>query len=306
MASTTSTEAEVLKSYWIETYLKELESNLVLYKLGKMSKHPKNTGTQVHWLSIANLSAAAALTEATDPTSYTLSAGDITAGLTQFGASIEISDKLEETAISGYMAELKKKVVRNAQMTIDNVGIRDAILSGGGLAQYAGSAVARNSLAQDSAFYLTVDEVRDATRTLKRADVQPHTNGNYVCVHHVDATYDLMGDASWKDYIKYFAGDRIVKGHIGDMYGVSFIETADAYLSADLGSASADVYQSYVFGDEAFGISEFYNSKIIVKNPHPSSDLELYSTIGWKSMFAAKALQQSALIRIEHTSSYGT
>jgi|GEM_PF-1494568 len=304
--STTSTEAELIKEYWKESFLKELRSNLTFFNLGLVSNHPKNNGTTVHWLSLADLSAAAALTEGTDPTEYTLSAGDITAGITQYGAVVKTSDLLEGTSMSSFMTELNERIARNAKKTIDNVGIRDAILSAGGLVQYAGTAVARNSIADLSYFDFDLSQVRDAKNTLTRSNALPLRGNNFVCVHHPDATYDLQADSEWQALSQQNDPGfqkLAVPGKVGSVYGVDFIETSDAYFSADLGSASSDIYQAYVFGKEAFGVSKFMDTQMITKSPSPVSTLDLYSTVGWKTGFATKALQTSALVRIEHTSS---
>ena len=301
MAGTTTTEAEVLKEYWNNDFLMNLRSELVFFNLGKVSNHPKNNGTTVHWLSIADLSAASTLTEATDPTAFTLSAGDITAGLKQYGGIIEVSGLLEDTAINGYMGELRDKVLRNSKKTVDQVGIRDAILTAGGIVQYAGGAVSRNSLAASADYRMDIDEVRKAVTKLKANDVEPLEGGKYVAVLHPNAVYDVQADSNWKDYVRYNNFDRISNGYIGDLYGAKFVETSEAWMSAGLGSGSSTVYQSYVFGKEAFGVSEMYTGKIIVNSPSKKTDLEMYSSMGWKSTFAATQLQQSALVRIEHT-----
>lgn len=305
----TGTEAEVMKEYWKEEILSELRSNLVFYNLGMISNHPKNTGTRVHWLSVADLSASSALSEGYDPTSYALSAGDITADVTQYGASIKVSDLLEGTAISTYMATLKDRVARNAQLTVDQVGIRDAILTGGGVVQYAGTAVARNSVADNSTFDMDLGEVKAAARELKRNNVMPMAGNNFVAVIHPDATYDVMADSEWitaaQNNDPGFQ-NLAVPGKIGSLYGVDFVESSECLAMTNSGSANTDVYQTYVFGKEAFGVSEFMMNDIIIKSPHPSSDLELYSTIGWKSAFAAAELKPSAMVRIEHAVSRET
>ena len=82
---TISTESELIKEYYRDQFLNELRENLVFTGWGLMGSHPKNQGELVHWLSMADFSAAGALTEATDPTETSLSAGDQTAVLAQYG-----------------------------------------------------------------------------------------------------------------------------------------------------------------------------------------------------------------------------
>lgn len=303
-ASTTSTEGELLKEYWNEVFLTELRSNLVLKELALMGQHPKGEGSMVHWLSLGDMTAAAALTEATDPTEYTLSAGDLTATLKQYGASVLLSDLLQDTWIGGSMEKVMERLGRNAALTMDTV-IRNACFTAGGLVQYCGTAVARNSIATDGSFDLDVAEIREAKASLERANVQPHPmTGTFVAVTHSDCVYDLQGDSNWTDVAKYAemgkdGSNRLVTGEAGTLYGVKFMQSNQALKMDASGSASTDVYQTYLVGNEHFGISSLYDVQTIVKNPHPASDLDLYGSVGWKASFVAKELQNSAMIRIE-------
>ena len=82
----TATEPELLKQFWHDTFLNEFRANLTFDQLAMKGTVTANEGKTVHWLSLADLSAAASLSEGYDPTSYALSAGDQTASLTQYGA----------------------------------------------------------------------------------------------------------------------------------------------------------------------------------------------------------------------------
>jgi N4-gp56 family major capsid protein len=138
--STTSTEAEIIAEYWRNVFLNELRENLVFWQYGMVGTHPRGSGTLVHWLALDDLSAAAALTEGTDPDEYTLSAGDQTATVAQYGASVLVSDLLQDTWVSGSYQTLMERLARNAALTLDTV-IRNTCFTAGGSAQYAGTAV---------------------------------------------------------------------------------------------------------------------------------------------------------------------
>lgn len=192
-ATTTATEGELMKEYWNDVFRTELRDNLVYKELGLMSSVPRGEGTLVHWLSLGDMTASGALTEATDPTEYTLSAGDLTATLLQYGASILISDLLQDTMINGSMEQIMERLGRNAALTIDTT-VRNACFTAGGTVQYAGTAVARNSIATDGSFDLDVAEVREAKATLDGANVKPLAGtGTFVAITHPDCIYDLQG-----------------------------------------------------------------------------------------------------------------
>lgn len=78
-----------------------------------------NSGVTVHWLALADLSAAAALSEGFDPTAYALSAGDQTATLTQYGKFCAVLKsslktwKLLTTLCGGVIVNVRKRLTIN-------------------------------------------------------------------------------------------------------------------------------------------------------------------------------------------------
>jgi N4-gp56 family major capsid protein len=308
MASNASAglSATLMKQYWIEQFLTEFRSNLVFRDLGLRGKVPQANGQVVHWLSLADLSVnTTAATENTDPTSYSLSGGDKQATLTPYNDSVQMSRQLAQTWISGSMDDVLNRLARLAAAKIDRV-IRDSVLTAGGVAKYAGSAVARNSIPQDNYFIFNVTQARKARNFLEQQNITPHTDGFYVCVSHPDSLFDIEGDANWRDVLKYDQRtfENIIKGEVGEINKIRFIKTSEAFNSAmGSGSTAATVYQNYVMGAEAYGVSDLQDVDIIVKDPAPASAVNGYSTVGYYVAFATRALQTSALIRVEAVSS---
>jgi len=316
--SSTSTEAELLSEFWNNVFTNELRDNLQFEQFGLRNNHPGGSGTTAHWLALGDLSAAAALTEGTDPDEFTLSAGDQTADVKQYGATVKLSDLLQDTWISGSMQNLMERLARSAAFTIDTV-IRDVNFTAGGAVQYAGTAVARNSIATDGSFDVDIAEIREATNTLEGAGVPTFADGSYVGVIHQDVKYDLQGDtANWQEILKHNEStiDLITSGgngmapgkggFVGSMFGVKFILSQKALKMTASGSASTDVYQSYVFGPEHYGVSDLQGVQTIIKNPAPTSSLDLYGTVGWKSGFATKELNGTRMVRIESGAALGS
>lgn len=322
--STTSTEPELIAEYWNNRFVNELRNNLVFAPWGLKGTHPKGSGTMVHWLSLADLSASSAAgTEGTDPTEHTLSAGDQTATVSQYTDVVKISDILQDTWVPGSMGQLMERLARVAALKIDTV-IRDAAFTAGGSAQYAGTAVARNSIAT-SGFDMSIKEVREALNGLESNAAQPFSDGYYRGIINPDVKYDLQGDtANWQEILKYTeTGFRDVqgfgnaassgggKGVVGRLFGVEFIMTNQALVGTNSGSpydansAGTTIYQSYIFGPEHFGISQLQDVQTIVKNPSPASSLDLYGTAGYKCAFATKELDSKRMVRIESGATLG-
>jgi hypothetical protein len=89
------------------------------------------------------------------------------------------------------------------------------------------------------------------------------------------------------------------------MFGVKFLMSQQALKLDASGSASTDIYQSYIFGPEHYGVSQLQDVQTIVKNPHPASDLNLYGSVGWKCAFAAKELDAKRMVRLESGAALG-
>ncbi len=102
---------------------------------------------------------------------------------------------------------------------------------------------------------------------------------------------------------------RAVAGEVGEMEGVKFIEST-AVPWCETGGTTASTkgcgryYFSFLFGQGAYGLTEIEGGvKVIVKNPGPqdtSNPLNLYSTVGYRIIAAAKILNKSACIWLAH------
>lgn len=306
VVSTTS-NANLLKAFWNEVFVNELRESMVFYDLGLKSTVPDQSGTLEHWLTIADLSAdPVARTQGTDPTEYSLSSGDMTATVKQYGDFVKLSDVFMDTAINGTMEHIMERLGRHAAKTMDIV-IRDAVLSASTVVKYGGTAVARNSLATDGSFDFTVATLRKAKNFLSKANAMPLRGTEFVAVAHPDVVYDLEGDANWVNAHLYTEKgiSGIYDGEVGKLYGVRFIENTNALAMVASGSASTDVYQTYFVGQEGFGVGEFRQVKTIVDERSMASPLRLYGTAGWKTQFATRELQASAMVRYETGASLG-
>jgi N4-gp56 family major capsid protein len=201
------------------------------------------------------------------------------------------------------------KLARNAAQKIDRV-IRDTNLAYSGIATYAAALTARASVAQSSVCAVDVADFRKSRNLMERQNVQPHSGGFYVAIAHPDVLYDVTSDTNWQDVVKYDSRTfgNILKGEVGEIHKIRFIKTTEAWNSA-VGSwnvaqsASATVYQSYILGDECYGVSDLEDIDIIVKDPAPASSVNGYSTAGYYVAFATRPLEQSATIRLESASS---
>ena len=169
-----------------------------------------------------------ALEEGRTPDGQSLSQSSVEAGLTQYGAYVEISDLLEDTAYDKVLSDSAELLGEQIGTVMEWV-TRDAISSGNNVQRVGGKSSRSEIAATDT---LTVNEVRKAVRTLKKAKARPFTmdgrRPHYVCICSPDAVYDLQNDSLWQDVSKYSNAESIYTGEIGRLFGVVFVESTEA------------------------------------------------------------------------------
>lgn len=300
MALTNTTNlASVVKSYYDKRFLMRAEAEFVYKQLGRIGVVPKGEGKTVVWNKYTNPSAkTSALTEGTDPTPSGLSSSMVSATISQYGNYEQITDVVSLTAIDNSVASAVDLLAYEAALSIDTV-IRNVVAAGTNIL-YASGVANRTSIIATAV--MTVADVRKAVRKLKGANAKPQMKtGAFMGVIHPDVAYDLQGDTNWQYSVQYTnAGvDRIYNGEVGKLYGVKFLETTQAPILTNSGSAGTEVYQNVFVGEEAFGVSELQNLTTYVDSPSPRSALRLYSDVGWKAGFACSILNQNFLTIVE-------
>ncbi|WP_438446865.1 N4-gp56 family major capsid protein [Gorillibacterium sp. sgz5001074] len=299
---TTLTLTAEMQTYYDKKLLSRFLPQFVYAQWGQKRPIPKNGGKVINFRKFNALSAATtALTEGVTPAGSSGSVTADTATVAQYGDFLTVSDVLDLTAIDPVLDEYADVLGDQAADTIDQL-VRD-ILCAGTNVQYANNRASRATVAAGD--NLTVTEIRKAVRTLKRNKVRT-INGYYIAVVEPGATYDLQSDTLWQDANKYAGATQLFSGEIGRIFGVRFVETANAKKFAAAGAAGIDVYATIVFGEEAYGMVDVSGSgavKNIIKpfgSAGTADPLDQRATTGWKCLFTAKILQQAAILRIEH------
>lgn len=301
-----STVANALQAeYWQRQFLSTLEANLLFSKFGLEGELPGGMGRSAFWARFENiaytLSEWVGASEGKDPDAAAVSVNVVSATLAQYKQWYRLGDIWQGQSFPQTKENLVKRMGYVGSLTVDTI-IRDQVFSAGGSAQIGGTAVARTSMKRNGSFSLDVQEIREAVRRLRKDNVP--TFGNlYVGCLHPHADYDLQGDSSWTNIVQYTTEgiNRAYQGKTGAVYGSEFYITTQAKVVANGASAgaSADVAQTYLFGQDYFGVVKPRDIEVIIKDPAPASPLNSYSSYGWKLWMAAKQLQSKRMVRIE-------
>lgn len=310
----TAPRTGVIQTYYDRRLLNYAKKHLVYANYGQKRRIPRGNGKKVNfrrWNTFTPDQYLHVLTEGVVPDGLTPTQTQIEVTVAQYGAYVATSDLLDMVAIDPYIRDSTRLLGDLMGDVVDMVS-RNALMVGTNV-QYANGKTARNALtAVDK---LTVTEIRKAVRTLKKNHTPMFTGGmgsarrrgHYVCICSPDAVYDLQSDSLWQDVSKYSNAEQIYDGEIGRLFGVVFVEASNAPTLTGAGASSADVQQTIIFGDEAYGVVEIDGSGAIQTIIKPlgsagSADpLNQISTVGAKvPAYACVILNDAWIVRIEH------
>ena len=205
------------------------KADLIHSQFGQKVTIPKGKGKVVAWDKLSPLpKATTPLTEGITPEGVALNVSRVTGVPLQFGSYVSTTDEFEF-----FTHDPTPEVLRINELLGDNAGetldyLTARILSTGTNVQYAGGKTARASLTASDV--LTVAEIKKAVRTLKGNKAKRLKGNRYVAIIHTDIAHDLMNDDDWKFPHQYVDTKQIYEGEIGELYGVKFVESADAIV----------------------------------------------------------------------------
>jgi N4-gp56 family major capsid protein len=264
--------------------------------------------------SAAAGSAPAALTEGTPGAAIDATWSEVQATVSQYGQYLLLSDMAENQSVDDVAPEYVEAFGESMADCLDLV-TRDVLVAGTNV-QYASIAATRGGASGvGSGMYLTLAELREAKRTLKRNNAKgiAAADGKLVVITHPDAAFDLEGDSNLTNVWQYAGergqGNQLFDGSMKDLpLGFRLIESTNARIFVDAGLSAADVYTTLVLADQAYGTVKLdaLPAKVITKDRGTSGvndPLDQICSIGWKAAYTAVRLNESLLVRIEHATS---
>lgn len=286
--------------YYDKRWLERLTPQLYFEDLGSKKPLPKNSGTLMKWRRLNKFTAVTTpLTENTNPSETTAGTTEVTVEPLTYGQFVKTSKELQWKSINPIMDEISDELSDNAALSYDTI-VR-AALSGNFTNQFAGGAVSEVTVADTSV--LNAAEIRKAVYSLRKNNVPGYQSNMYKALIHPAGHFDLQSDTaagSWLETSKYIKNDEIMRGEVGALYGTRFVVSTNAGSGT---GATDETFHAYVFGRDAYAISELSGQgmEMIRKESGPqdtSNPLNMFSTIGWKFVLAAKVLQSSRAVQI--------
>lgn len=290
--------------YYDKRWLERLVPQLYFEDLGTKRPLPKMSGTLMKFRRLNKLTAISSpLTENVNPSETTVGTSEVTVEPLTYGQFVKTSKELQWKSINPIMDEISDELSDNAALSYDTI-VR-AALSGNFTNQFAGGAVSEITVADTSV--LNASEIRKAIYSLRKNNVPGFQGNMYKALIHPAGHFDLQSDTaagSWLETSKYIKNDEILRGEVGALYGTRFVVSTNAGSGT---GATDETFHAYIFGRDAYGISELSGQgmEMIRKEPganDTSNPLNMFSTIGWKFVMAAKVLQAVRAVQIYHGS----
>lgn len=221
--------------------------------------------------------------------------------MAEYNNLVKANALLIDTAIDGTKEQIMKQLAADAAKLLDDTLLAKALA--GGTAYFAAGTSHRSNII--SASSATVSDVRRAVRLLELSSVPRFPDGYYIGLVHPDIAYDLKSDSTWLDLSKYRDTVKYdIKGEIGSLHGVRFVQCPSIPVLANSGSASVDVYRTIIMGRDFLGESELGNLDVVINEPGKASELGRYNTYGYNFIMATEVLSNQRAIRMESASTF--
>jgi N4-gp56 family major capsid protein len=290
--------AGYLQTMLYKKTLENFEPELFFAKLGEKPMVDNGIGT-ISWAKPSQLSvtgANAALDEWVTPTATAFSYSTISTTPTQYGIFVEVSDRLIKAAPTKILSDAAGEVGANMARIIDQV-IQTEVMAGTNVLY---SDVSVNAARTDIATtdLITSSLIRKWVVKLRSLNAPTIDGTYYLTVLHPFVEWDLRAESTgaYIEFSKYTTPDKLFKGEIGALHGSRFVISSNVQTF----TSTTTVYPSLMMGKGGYGVANWSSLENVYKPLGSGQDpLNQRATVGAKVDFAAKRLQENAMIRLE-------
>jgi len=317
MPNTTRTQipAEV-NNFYDRTLLDRAVAMFVHTRWAQVRDLPKNAGSStIKFRRYGNLTAATTpLSEGITPVGSSLSITDITATVAQYGDFITVTDVVTYESQDAVLMEAAELLGDQSGDTLDQLtrdilcASTNVIYSGSG--NTARADIAAGDIIADANIATAILTLKNNKTKKVTRMIEPSTgystvplNASFIGIIHPDITVKAKLLTGWVDVQKYPSQKDVMLGEIGAVSEIRFVETTNAKKSVGAGTGSIDVYDTLIFGANAYGMSRISGEamKNIVKplgSSGAADPLDQRATSGWKATYVTKILNEDFITRI--------
>lgn len=330
-----ATNDNQLSQFWVKKALIILYDETPLYEFAVKTPLPKGTGDTVYWNTwIRVRGASSTLSEGSSNTAVALSSRRVSAQVAQFSRTINLTDLASYMYVLNADEGAQEQVRRSAKETMEYVAhtgifksayytqnqsktvILSAMMSSLASAMCAntgtnnssnkqfrfpavfgtstGRLSAVNKNAPSVSAMASLYSIRKAVLRLDQQNALPFADGNYVGYAHVNFMHILTKDPSWKDWNQYMnSKETMYKNEAGKTWRVRWVKSN---LCPRYAVTAHSVNISFIFGQEAFGMTEAFGGVQIYKvtGADKSDPVDTLTKYSFKLTAAAACLNPSA------------
>ncbi len=283
--------------YYDKRFLDRLRPQLYFVAMGDKRPLPLHSGTMIKWHRLSKFAAAVTpLTENSSGSEQDAGTTEFSAEPLTYGKWVKVSSELNLKAINPVVEEILDELSDQAALSYDTL-VRNTLHSTV-TNQFAGGAV--NEAAVSAV--MTAGELRKANFTLRNGKVLGFEANTYKAIIHAASEFDLISEnatGSFIDLAKYTRPEKADNGEIGKLYGIRLVMSQN--IGTGVGAGSVVTYRNFIFGKGCYGISELSGNGVkTIRQPAGSvaDPLEMFTTLGWKFMTAAKTLDATRGIEV--------
>jgi N4-gp56 family major capsid protein len=310
--------------YAHEQMLAHAEPIIVLQKMGAVKPVPKNKGENVKFRRPKPWAVGVTpLQEGVTPSATAIQYEDVAVVLNEFGAYVEITDKIQDLHEDPVLNDQMMLAGENAAETLEVVLYN--VLKGGTSVKYAGG-TDRASVASKLTLPFQQEAVRNlhGNRAKKITSIlSPSTNistkpveASFVAFAHTDLETDIRAMSGFTPVAQYGSRQPLCPEELGTVENVRYVLSPLFVSWPDVGVAvgttglktsgtKIDVYPVLYVGKEAFGstpLKGMSSSEIKVLRPGEArggDPLGQRGSVGWKAWFQGVRLNEAWMRRVE-------
>ena len=240
----------------------------------------------------------AALTEWVTPSSTAFSYTTISATPTQYWLNVEISDRLIKAAPTKILSDAASEVWANLARIIDQVIQTEVMAWTNVIYSDVSVNAARTDIATTD--LITSSVIRKAVVKLRSLDAPTVDWTYFLAVLHPFVEWDLRAETNWAyvEFSKYTTPDKLFKWEIWALHWCRFVISSNVQTF----DSTTTVYPTLVMWKKAYWVADWSSMEMIYKSlwsAWSSDPLNQRASVWAKVDFAAKRLQENAMVRIE-------
>lgn len=310
---TDTTRISSTQTYYDRLLLTRAEPFLIHTLFAQDRNLPKNQGTKIiQFRRYTNLSAATtALTEGTTPSNEAIAVTNITATVAQYGSYVIITDMVDLTTPDKTVTNMTELLGDQMGLTIDTL-TRDILVAGATVKLATGG---EHYSAGSTPGYLQLADVTSVQQTLISANARPigsiikastgvgtkAVSPAFYAMAHTDLLTEIPGFTGWQKVADYADPSKALEAEYGAIDRIRFLFTTNATKTGSGTDGTPYQYQTPVVAKDAYGVTRLAGGekKVIVKSYGSSGTadpLDQRSTVGWKTAFVAKILNDNFMV----------